>query len=92
MHKLGGLSKVVLGAITLALSSSLWAASDLSANKVDKQQQIKEFKKKSVEVGYVHRAVNAVNYRRHQQHLKHKWAIMFKSKATVRRGAAARLR
>ena len=46
MYKLGSLSKVVLGALTLTLSSSLWANSD--ASQVDKQQQIKEFKQNSV--------------------------------------------
>ena len=48
MYKLGSLSKVVLGALTLTLSTSLWANSDVSANHVDKQQQIKEFKQNSV--------------------------------------------
>ena len=46
MYKLGSLPKVVLGALTLALSTSLWANSDSS--QINKQQQIKEFKQNSV--------------------------------------------
>ena len=48
MYKIGGLSKIVAGALALTVSCILWANKDLSTNHIDKLQQVKEFKLNSV--------------------------------------------